>query len=359
MVKANITTINSSRSSDNNNNNNNSDSYIGDGSEGSTFSVNGTNGEVTAKAGKQGTPFNLRYHEACRSTFGGGGGDDLFSIRILEASGRLSVGLVAIDEFLPGRKTRGMFYNGNAHNGIGALIGRLGKTPGAGDEVAIRLVRTGRGRLEVEIIVNGRSLGTCFRLEDGQSRKLFYPCVAVSDTATFVFRDKRTTKLGWRTRMGRSTDITKNEEKKTFEGDWRVERVLVDGATIEFPPDHPMTISVRGEPTPTSIGIEVTNTLLAPIRAMRAPVHVTGRGRDFRGGSGALNVTVGPEMLTTLSEPASDLLAIERVVSRALVSFTSMTLVRGDRLHLSGTGLRAPELTARRYTKTFPLVTKY
>ena len=321
-----------------------SNTWVGDGSENNTTSWNCNNGEVEVRNTRQGTPFNLRFSKAALEPTNGG--DDLCSIQILELQGSLSFGLVALDEFKPGWKTRGMFYNGNVTNGIAALHCGAGKRIASGDEVAVRISKPQQNYdlLEVEFVVNGSSIGTAFRLGKEQGKKSFFPCVHVDGKARFVFQDKQTTIRRWAT-----TDVAETTE--TFEGDWKIDSFSEGTKTIHLPPNHPIIISLRGRPFPNTIGIKVANT-------MNGSIKVTGQGTDPLGNPGAYHIKIGPLSSTRMMPPA-ELEEIEQLISKELPIMAKMTLVMGNHLYMRGPGEFSSEITATRYHKKFEPLTKY
>jgi len=315
-----------------------SQTWIGDGSDDSTASWNCQNGQVEVRNSKQGTPYNLRFGSALEPP--NGGGDNLFSIEILELQGSLSFGLVALDEFKPGWKTRGMFYNGNITNGGAALQCGVGKYITSGDEVAVRVSKasnTANDELEVEFVVNGTSIGTAFRLGGEQGKKKFFPCVHMDGKARFVFRDTQTTILRW------ATKEPKVDTAETFDGDWKMESFSTGTKKIQLPPNHPIIISLRGRPFPKTIGIKVAN-------MMNGSINVTGPGTDSCG------VQIGP-LRSTMMMPPAELAEIEQLISIELPKMTRMTHVLGEHLYMVGPG--ASEIIASRYTKRFEVLTKY
>lgn len=329
-----------------------SQTWIGDGSDDNgTTCWNCKNGQVEVRNSKQGTPYNLRFGIPLESPYEPDGGDDLFSIEILELQGNLSFGLVALDEFQSGWKTRGMFYNGNITNGSAALRCGVGKHIASGDEVGVRISKasnntTNHNELDVEFLVNGTSIGTAFRLGEEQGKKNFFPCVHIDGKARFVFRNKQGTVLKWAT-GGSKVDTT-----KTFEGDWKLESFSQGVKKIQLPPNHPIIISLRGRPFPTTIGIKVANT-------MNGSIKVTGQGTDPLGNPGSYKVQIGP-LRSTMMMPPAELVEIEQLLSMELPNMAKMTVVLGEHLYIAGSGdFPSSEIFASRYTKRFEPMTKY
>lgn len=322
---------------------NNNGAWISDGSQGSTITVNDDDESVTATAATQGTPFNLRSKTGIKA-------DALaaFSVNIRALSGNVSIGLVASEEFQPGWKTRGMFYNGNVSNGSAALIVGFGKYVQAGDQVGVRKFRS-NDKTQVHFIVNGRDLGVAFCLEEENGgNKTFYPCVHVSGTVTFVYKE-----IVQSLAENKVKEVEETADPSLgFEGDWKVEAINVDGNQVELPPEHPIIISFNGGLEPTSIAVKVVNTA-------RGSVKVTSQDKGAARGPGPLDIVVGP-MASTMMLPVPPLDKIEQTITSAVAAMTKLTLAKGNaQLYMSGSGESSPKLTAVRYSKKFEPLTKY
>jgi len=313
--------------------------WIVDGSEGSTISVSGNN--VTAMAARQGTPFNIRFHKAFVMETRG---EDQFSIGIRELSGSVFIGLVSQEEFQQGWGTRGMLYGGNLSNGNSLLQGDFGKRIGAGDQVAVRILKKQNKTTEVEFVMNGKSLGTAFRLGPEYCRRIFFPCIHVAGRVSFVYKDGIATTVDW----VMAPSVTEEEE---YEGEWKIDSLEVECASIELPQNRPIIIALRGKPSPTLISVRVANTL-------RGAMRVTGQGEDTLGGPGSQNITVR-HVATTMMMAPPELQKIEDVLTKVLPSLTKMTLVLGNHLYLAGSGVSSSEIMASRYNRTFEPLTKY
>ena len=312
-----------------------SNQWIGDGQGGSTLAVTGE--EILARAAKSGTPFNVRYANPLSKDF------HEFAVSVVELEGNASVGLVTKEEFLPGWKTRGMFYNGNVTNGSASLITSFGKYVSQGDVVGVRWFRN-NDATEVQFLVNGKNLGTAFCLSDCDN-KIFYPCLHVSGTLKFVYRNVATNLM----EHAFQTEATTEEEAATgYEGDWKLQSFEMNGNKMDIPSNPNIILTLDAEPT--SISVKVGNTL-------RGSIQVTGRGQDEAGGPGALDIKVGP-LMSTMMMPPPPLDGIERTLSAGLPKLTKLTLAMGY-LYMTGTGMAGPELTASRYTNTFQPLTKY
>lgn len=308
-------------------------SWIGDSSEGGSVVENGD--EVVVSAAQQGIPFNVRRNNTTECF--------QFEIEIRELTGSVSVGLVTSDEFKPGWKTRGMFYNGNVTNGSASLMTGFGKYVAAGDTIGVRRCDNNNDMTEIQFLMNQTCLGTAFRLEHA-SCKTFYPCVHVSGTVTFVYTTVSTN-------LVEGNAAEENEEAATgYEGDWKLSTLRINGAAVVLPSNHPVILSLQGAPIPTKMSVKVANTFSGSIQSVRQG------GDDSSGEPGALNITIGA-LLSTRMMPPPELQALERDISQAIPKLTTVSNLASG--HLSMSGLGGPELTASRYRKVFEPLTKY
>ena len=158
--------------------NNSKAAWIGDGSEGSTLTVNGS--DLTIGSATRGTPFNVRLdcEEAVATK------DYCFNVKIAELNGNISVGVVQKDEFKPGWKTKGMFCNGNLTNASAALKTSWGPHIKQGDTMGVMVTHGSDKTLKVTFYKDEQCLGTGFALPNNS--KTFYPCLHVSGSAKLV-----------------------------------------------------------------------------------------------------------------------------------------------------------------------------
>ena len=321
--------------------NNHSNQWIGDHTDGGTLTCISGN-HVVVQAAKPGTPYNVRSKTSATSDF------CHFTIKIQELQGTVAVGLVSESEFLPGWKTRGMFYNGNVTNGSAALYTSFGKFVAAGDTVGVRIFRN-NDATEVQFLVNSECLGTAFRLNGPEDGKYFYPCVHVSGKAEFVYQE-----IARSLSEALMEDENSNlEEAATFQGDWKILSFQMDGESMSLPEGHDIIVNLGGEGThglPTTMSVKVVNTL-------RSQLTIEKRGEDALGGPGAWIIQMGPVM-STMMMPRPPLDAIERTLTVAIPKLTKLTLALGH-LFMAGDGMSFPEMTASRYRRTFEPLTKY
>jgi hypothetical protein len=121
-----------------------------------------------------------------------------FATRIIDSkAGYVSVGVVTPNEFLPGYKIKGMFYNGNLTNGSAALQCSYGPYLKSGDWVVLECTHylstndddnnnnnnsTGSTSFAMTIYVNGNKVGRGFEISiTNPSDQRFYPCLSVSN----------------------------------------------------------------------------------------------------------------------------------------------------------------------------------
>jgi hypothetical protein len=124
-----------------------------------------------------------------------------FSTRVVDdKGGSVSVGVVTPNEFLPGYKIKGMFYNGNLTNGSAALQCSYGPYLKSGDWIVLECTHhisttiqddddnnnnknnksKGSNFFSMTIYVNGKNVGRGFEIEiTSHSDQRFYPCVSV------------------------------------------------------------------------------------------------------------------------------------------------------------------------------------
>ena len=116
--------------------------WIGDGSEG-TLDVKSSgisSSEITLASATQCTSFNARLDITCDAREA----NSYYEIKVtnMTKGSSLAVGLVTADEFQPGWKTYGYFYNGNITNGTAALIIGFGKFMKTEDEMGVYHTRS-------------------------------------------------------------------------------------------------------------------------------------------------------------------------------------------------------------------------
>jgi len=234
-------------------------SWIGDRPDGGTVAVVASSSDnrddlvvvVEAESSSKGTPFNIIY------SFGGGGSTTTTAVMFFEAeilelgdddeasAAAVAVGVVRDDEFAAasGWKVRGMFYNGNVTNGGAALIVGFGDYLEAGHKVGVLLRQRPKaeqqGLYEIEAVfyLNGRCLGTAFRLEEdlrndgGRQRGNWRPCIHLSGRVKFAFRAPEALPETTRRQPPPSTA----NSTSPYAGDWKLKQLLVGPELSEFP----------------------------------------------------------------------------------------------------------------------------
>lgn len=131
-----------------------------------------------------GSPMNLLYTPTAAPS----PTKHYLQVKILNMESRsasIGVGVARPSEFQKGYKTRGMFYNGNLTNGSAALKVSYGPRPKQNDSISVEYEETQDGFIQVSFHVNGKSLGTGFRIrkqDDSSntstaSESSFLPCL--------------------------------------------------------------------------------------------------------------------------------------------------------------------------------------
>ena len=244
--------------------------WIGDGSNGS---LTQKNSDVTIASATRGTPFNARIDSAKASE------DYYFQATITKLKGSLSIGVVSKDEFLPGWKAKGMFYNGNLTNGSGALKTSWGPRFEAGDSLGVR-VTPGGNALAVTYFKNGDSIGTGFQL--AKNKTVFYPCLSVCGSASVVIEAPQELP---------SIEVP-TAVASGFYGDWKLEKAW-DG---EFPltiPDRPIKFMLSKEAKSKDslqMSFKVANSM-------------NGTARLLKESETELAIESGPFMMTMMMPP--------------------------------------------------------
>ncbi|KAG7354926.1 hypothetical protein IV203_004282 [Nitzschia inconspicua] len=105
-------------------------------------------------------------------------------VRIVNKGDSVSVGVASPEEFLPGYKTKGMFYNGNLTNGSAALKTGYGPYLKSGDIVVLACTHStssvgASNVFAMTIYVNGQKIGRGFEIDASHPDQRFLPCLAV------------------------------------------------------------------------------------------------------------------------------------------------------------------------------------
>jgi len=99
--------------------------WIGAGGEGEGTIEESSNVLLKIASSRRGSPFNAAlFSDEDPSSLTSS--SYYLQVKILALEGNLSVGVVTRDEFQPGYKISGMFYNGNLTNGSAALVTSFG-----------------------------------------------------------------------------------------------------------------------------------------------------------------------------------------------------------------------------------------
>jgi SPRY domain len=244
-------------------------SWIGDGSSGNTLTQKANDLIIESKS--TGTPFNLRVNSEKASD------GYYWQANIQKLKGNVSFGAVTKDEFKPGWKAKGVFYNGNLTNGSGALQVNWGPMFEAGDSVGVQ-VAPGSDALEVSFYKNGECLGTGFRLP--KTTETFYPCLHISGSASL--RIEAPPELP-------SREVSTSTATGFFD-DWRLEKAWDGQKSVDFP-DAPIKLALaKGNGNALKISFKIAN-------------NVNGTGEIVEETETTLKVKIGPFMMTRMMPP--------------------------------------------------------
>mmetsp|Transcript_5433 Transcript_5433/g.7863 ORF Transcript_5433/g.7863 Transcript_5433/m.7863 type:complete len:315 (+) Transcript_5433:50-994(+) len=195
--------------------------WIADHDDGGSLSVDSNSGSITFSSTTKGTPFNIRLNNPSAAA----PSSMFYEIDIVEIDGSLGVGVVSENEFQPGWKTKGMFYNGNLTNGSAGLTIGFGDKPKKGDKIGVYLIGNDTS-MEIVFYVNGTCLGTGFRL-DKAPNDVFYPCLHLSGSAVVHFSAPKE----FPDTINRESP--KNSDK--YIGDWALKQAFAGPELGEFP----------------------------------------------------------------------------------------------------------------------------
>mmetsp|Transcript_13102 Transcript_13102/g.28425 ORF Transcript_13102/g.28425 Transcript_13102/m.28425 type:complete len:321 (+) Transcript_13102:138-1100(+) len=309
----------------------NASTWIGDGTEGATLTVNGS--AITLASAKRGTPYNVRLDSSTLTPT-----DNLYyEVELVgECEGNLAVGLVTSTEFQPGWKSRGMFYNGNVTNGSAGLRIGFGDHPKkSGDRVGVYLLRNG-SECRVVYYINGRCLGAGFAVTSSADTT-FYPCLHLDGRGTVNYSAPA------------SFPTTTDRESATFGDAYSGEWVLSKAQTgpelhdLPLPEDAKIVLSFAlVEPNAYRLSIKVANTF-------NTSVKLVGKMESFD------KIEIGPAMATRMMPPPP-LQPVESFVEQGLSTLYKMIVSETGSLVMTGP---AAEMICARYEKTFEPVTSY
>jgi len=324
--------------------------FVADSTNGGSFSIDNstaTNNSaiLTLASASSGTPFTIRLLDK----------DELsssscmyFEMEVMElVDGNVGVGIVTEQEFLPGWKTKGMFYNGNITNGSAGLIIGFGKHPQTvGDVIGVYVIRSTTD-VKTVFYMNGLCLGTGFQLVNDQNT--YYPCLHFSGKHSAVI--KYTVSSSLPTTIEREQQHSTNNNN--YDGDWILKKAFVGPELTDFPlpTGNKCILSFSSTDEDGSyeynLAIKVGNTIRT-----RVTVFTKNDNNDddvFE------NIQVKPPM-SSMMMPPPELYNLESYLTKSLPTLFKMIV--SENAHLIMTGPTA-ELICHRYQKTFDALTSY
>jgi hypothetical protein len=303
-------------------------SWIGDGSDGTWSAV--TAQDISIASATRGTPFNLMFDAPVSPN------SIFFEISIVELNGNIAVGVVKKDEFLPGWKTKGMFYNGNVSNGGAALIVGFGDHLKANDKVGVYLQRETSGVLQTVFFINEVCLGPAFRLVDVDANQRWYPCIHVSGEAQVAFNVPEY--------LPETIERQSVFQLGSYVGDWKLIQLFSGPELIEFPlPEgHVIRLTFQEQgPNTYRLVTKVGNT-------MHCQVEIVGKLEAFD------RIRVG-RVASTLMLPPPELRDVEKLIGESLPTLYKM-IISDNNLIMTGPTI---EFIAERYSKSFEPLSNY
>ena len=324
-------------------------SWIGDGSDGATLSAaaspSSPQDDISIASATRGTPFNVMFDGPIPST------SIFFEVDIAELNGNIAIGVVKKDEFLPGWKTKGMFYNGNVINGIAALIVGFGDDSlKANDKVGVYLQRettssTATGvLLQTVFYINGVCLGPAFRLLDDDDvnakNQKWYPCIHVSGETKINFHVPEY--------LPETIERQSSVQPGSYVGDWKLMQ-LSSGPELgafPLPEGHVILLTFHEQEAGPNhrfrLVIKVAN-------SMNCQVEIVGKLEAFD------EIRVG-RVASTMMLPSPELREVEKLIAESLPTLSKMILTDDNNLIMTGPTV---EFIAERYSKTFEPLSTY
>mmetsp|Transcript_53349 Transcript_53349/g.159749 ORF Transcript_53349/g.159749 Transcript_53349/m.159749 type:complete len:312 (-) Transcript_53349:51-986(-) len=305
----------------------NSDKWIGDGSDGK-LTVDG--GQMSFGSAKSGTPFNIRLDDESIAPTG----SLFYEVEVVELNGTLGIGAITRDNFLPGWKSKGIFYNGNLTNGSAALLCSFGERAAVGDTVGL-FIKRNDGQLKTFFYFNKKCLGEAFRL-DGET-DVFYPCLHLDGNCVVKYRSPDS--------FPSETNRQPSERADAYCGDWELTKAF-DGPELyerALPKDEEIILNFHQTGGKSyHLSVKVGN-------SMRTTVNITGELEAFD------EINVGMVM-STRKMPPPELMDFERFLSSKLPEMRKMIVGENGELVMCGVTV---ELLAKRYEKHFEPLTEY
>lgn len=260
----------------------------------------------------QGTPFNIMFQADAPPR-----GSMYYQVEIQNLTGSISVGVVKTNDFLPGWKTVGMFYNGNVTNGSSALIVDFGENPATGGTVGVYICRNAV-ELRILFYCNSRCLGTAFQLSEEECDNIFVPCIQVSGEVELVYSAPD--------QLPTSTEREHPKFSDSYLGKWKLYEAYSgsDQIPVNIPTDVDTIFNMLpGKFRNTyALGVKVANQIHATIEKVAVADEYD-------------QIKIGPVMSTRMMPP-THLLELERYLAESLPKLHKMR-VSNETLILVGT----------------------
>lgn len=252
-----------------------------------------------------------------------------FQVRIVDGGESVSLGVVTPEEFLPGYKTKGMFYNGNLTNGSGALKVGYGPYIKSGDVVVLECshmtmtttTTTSDHAFAMTVYVNGKKIGRGFEIATTHPDQRFFPCLAVRGKVDLLVQV-----LEQQPDPSEATQVVTHP----LEGKWKVVNAK------KSPTDHEYFIPIKEEsgndlPDQQDVMMElssVTDSSLKLSVKVRNSMHVC---MDYTAtpDKSIYDVTASGKMATTRMLPRPPYRQVEMDISKAIIDHWQSFRLRG------------------------------
>jgi len=301
-------------------------SWVGDGAKASTITTNDSS-TITIKSENESTPFNAMLNVQSLTSV-----DSFFyEVTLSSVTGSVSVGLVKEEHFKKGWKTRGLFYNGNIHDGSAALIDSFGDYPKEGDTLGVYLRRDpSSADLLVAFYINGRCIGTAFQLSGKDAKNdIYYPCIAISGAVTIDYGAPEFVPSVITREVPVFTDYT---------GEWKVVQAFVGPELGQYPlPSEGNIIFSFGDFTDGEYPLSVSM-----VNTVSTSVAVVGKLDSFDA------IKIDERLMSTMMAPLEPWDKVEAFIEDSLLDLRKM-IIESKTLIMSGP---TSELSLERYVKT-------
>lgn len=306
-------------------------SWVGDGAKASTITKNESS-TITIESETESTPFSTMFNVQSLTAI-----DSFFyEVTLSSITGSVSVGLVKEENFKKGWKIRGLFYNGNVHDGSAALINSFGDYPKEGDKLGVYLRRDpSSADLLVAFYINGLCIGTAFQLSGTDAKNdIYYPCISVSGGATIDYGAPEFVPSVITREVPVFTDYT---------GEWKLVQAFAGPELGQYPlPSKGNIIFSFGDFTDGEYPLRISM-----VNTVATSVAVVGKLDSFDA------IKIDEHLMSTMMAPLEPWDEVESFIEDSLLDLRKM-IIESKTLIMSGP---TSEFALERYVNTFDPIT--